>query len=163
MVARFGDMSVPWIADESAAPGLRHPLAGSGTAHLIPEGQRLLARASTLANVRSGGRGIHGFAGTPLRLASFLREPRGGFIHGRMFAAIARDGSMCLRLNATVAEDLIENGLCMQAGRNQLTWPINTVHQLEVSWRILLHAYWDVSGTPPKHARRLWSEWVINH
>ena len=70
---------------------------------------------------------------------------------------------MCLRLARDVADDLIDNGLCVQAGRNHLTWPVVSVHQLNVSWRILLHAYWTAVGMPSRHARRLWSEWVINH
>lgn len=164
MVARFTEMPAPWAVDTPAAPGSLHPLAGCKTAPLIPEGQLLRARASTLAGVRLGGRGIPSFEGMPLRLESLTpSNTGGGFLKGRIFAVIADDGSMCLRLPKTIADDLIDNGLCVRAGRNQLTWPTTTPHQLEVSWRILLHAYWAVAGTPPRHARRLWSEWVINH
>ncbi len=86
-----------------------------------------------------------------------------GFLKGRIFAVVATDGSMCLRLPKDIGADLIDNGLCMQAGRNLLTWPVTTAHQFEVSWRILLHAYWNAAGSAERHARRLWSEWVINH
>ena len=164
MVVRLSDLPALWSTDPLAAPGMPLGMAGFTAPGTAPRGQLLLDRASTLAGVRPGGRGIRGIEGVPLSLAaSECRNARECFITDRVFALVDDDGSMCLRLPAEIADDLVENGLCMRAGKNLLTWPVSNDHQLEIAWRILLNAYWNATGTPPKRARRLWSEWVINH
>ena len=127
-------------------------------------GQLLLERASSLADVQPGGRGIHGIDGTPLHLAAqSCRNKRDAFIRDRVFVVIGDEGSMCLRLPDDLADDLVDNGLCIRLGKNLLTWPIANEYQLEVNWRILLHAYWNATSTTKKHARRMLSEFVIQH
>lgn len=162
MVARFADIPAPWAVDTpvETAPKLHR----SQSLTSAEWGQRLLARANSLEGVRLGGRGISSFAGTPLRYThTGRRRGASGFVKGRIFAVVAADGAMCLRLADEIANDLADNGLCVQADKFSITWPVVAPHQLEISWRILLHAYWDIAGTPPRHARRMWSEWVINH
>ena len=80
-----------------------------------------------------------------------------------MFAVVGDDGALCLRLPETVVDDLVESGLGVRAGKNFLTWPVTDADQLETNWRILLHAYWQVTEFAPRKARRMWSEWVIRH
>ena len=127
-------------------------------------GALLLRRATELYNVAISPAGIAEISGTPLLLADTTNcSTENCFITGAVFAVVNPDGSICLRLPEAIANDLVENGLCLRAGRNLLTWPPENPHQLEVAWRILLHAYWNVSGIPSKRSRRLWSEWVINH
>lgn len=132
--------------------------------HVASMGQRLLQRVVELERVGISNEGIPGIDGTPL----YISDTTGSgneecFIADSVFAVINQDGSICLRLPNTIAADLIENGLCVRAGKNLLTWPPESPHQLEVAWRILLHAYWNAAGTPARRSRRLWSEWVINH
>ena len=162
MVARFADIPAPWAADTlvETAPKLHR----SQSLASAEWGQRLLARANSLEGVRLGGRGISSFEGKSLRYhRTDRRRGAGGFVKGQIFAVIADDGAMCLRLSDEVRDDLIDNGLCVQVGKFSVTWPVASPHQLEIGWRILLHAYRDIAGTPPRHSRRLWSEWVINH
>jgi len=161
MVARLSENYARWSADSgpdlAEAKNWRAPPAAS-------IGRLLLMRAGELENVAIGREAITDISGTPL----YLQDPSGCstedcFITGSVFAIVANDGSICLRLPNAIANDLIENGLCLRAGKNLLTWPPENAHQLEVAWRILLHAYWNAAGTPTKRSRRLWSEWVINH
>jgi len=164
MVARLSEFSAPWA--DNFAPDLDSSRGNVGT--LLPplalRGRLLLERASTLTGVQAGGRNIPGIAGTPLHLVGEeCRKSRNTFMRDRVFAAIGDDGSMCLRLPEDLADDLVENGLCVRLGKNLLTWKIENEYQLEVNWRILLHAYWNVTGPSPKQARRLLSEWVIQH
>ena len=164
MVARFSEMPVPWPAEAAVAPSGTSTVAGSAPAGLALRGQLLLERASTLADVSAGGRGIPGFDGLPLHIAGYACQNHSdSFIRDRIFAVIGGDGSMCLRLPGEIADDLVDNGLCIPAGKNLLTWPVENAYQLEVSWRILLHAYWNVTSLSTKHARRTWSEFVIQH
>ena len=127
-------------------------------------GELLLRRATELDNVAASPVAIPEISGTPLLLADTDNcSTENCFISGAVFAVVSQDGSICLRLPDAIGNDLVENGLCLRAGRNLLTWPPENPHQLEVAWRILLHAYWNASGIPSKRSRRLWSEWVINH
>lgn len=161
MVARLSENH----AHLGAEAGIR--LAEAQGSHALREasmGELLLRRATELENVAISPERILEISGTPLSIAG------GGdcnsdncFISGDVFAVISHDGSICLRLPDAIGNDLVENGLCLRAGRNLLTWPPENSQQLEVAWRILLHAYWNASGTPSKRSRRLWSEWVINH
>ena len=164
MVARFADIPAPWAADTPVETAPNSVLHRSQSLTSAEWGQRLLARASSLEGVRLGGRGISSFAGVPLRYCrTDRRRGASGFVKGRIFAVVADDGAMCLRLSDEIASDLIDNGLCVGAGKLSVTWPIASSHQLEIFWRVLLHAYWDIAGTPPRHTRRMWSEWIINH
>jgi len=164
MVARLSEMPNIWAAESAVAKGSKNQLAGIHAPRLALRGQLLLERATSLADVSVGGRGIPGFAGVPLHVAeNACRHTADSLLRDRVFAAIANDGSICMRLPEEIGDDLVENGLCVRAGKNLLTWPVGNDHQLEVSWRILLHAYWNVTGVAPKHARRLWSEFVIQH
>ncbi len=164
MVARLSEMPAPWFADAPAAPDATHFAVGSGRGGLALRGQLLLERASALEGISARGRGIRNVGGVALRLDDAVcRNTDNCFIEGRVFAAIGGDGSVCLRLPESIADDLIDNGLCVRAGKNLLTWPATTAYQLEVNWRILLHAYWQVTGFSAKHARRMWSEYVIQH
>lgn len=127
-------------------------------------GQVLLLRASELEHVVISAERIPDISGTPLVIADANKcGDADCFITNSVFAIVNHDGSICLRLPESIANDLLENGLCLRAGKNLLTWAPETPHQLEVAWRILLHAYWNAAGTPTKRSRRLWSEWVINH
>ena len=127
-------------------------------------GQVLLLRASELENVVTSAEGLPNISGTPLAIADAKKcADADCFITDSVFAVINHDGSICLRLPDSIASDLLENGLCLRAGKDLLTWVPETPHQLEIAWRILLHAYWNAAGTPTKRSRRLWSEWVINH
>ena len=167
MVARLSDFPANFNADMVPALSNTSQIGSvtSAAKHkLAVRGQLLLERAGSLADVRAGEQGIPGFTGTSLHLQQHVcRSPKDSFIRDRVFAVIADDGSICLRLPEEIAEDLIENGLCMRAGKNLLTWPIENEYQLEVSWRILLQAYWKITGTSAKRARRMWSEYVIQH
>ena len=164
MVARLSEMPDIWTAESAVAQGSKNQFAGIHAPRLALRGQLLLERATALADVSAGGRSIPGFAGIPLHIAkSACRRTGDSFLRDHVFAAIADDGSICMRLPQEIGDDLVENGLCVRAGKNLLTWPVTNDHQLEVSWRILLHAYWNVTGVSPKHARRLWSEFVIQH
>lgn len=142
----------------------------AGVAAVIPAwanasfGQRLVERAETLGGVATGGSGVPGFAGNSLRLnGGDERCNDSCFIRGRVFAVVGDDGSLCLRLPRNIAEDLIDNALGVQAGKNILTWPPQSDYQLETQWRILKQAYWNATGVPERRTRRLWSEWVVNH
>jgi len=136
----------------------------SPASHPPSMGRVLVLRASELENIAISPEGVPGISGTPLIVADSSKCRDGDcFINDSVFAIVNQDGSICLRLPTAIANDLLENGLCLRAGRNLLTWAPETPHQLEVAWRILLHAYWNASGTPTKRSRRLWSEWVINH
>lgn len=161
MVARLSENYARWSADSDSG------LSDSKTRRLPPAatmGRLLLLRASELENVAIGRDPVADISGVPLYLADTTGcSTEDCFISGSVFAVVDNDGSVCLRLPTTIANDLIENGLCLRAGRNLLTWPPENAHQLEVTWRILLHAYWNAAGTPAKRSRRLWSEWVINH
>jgi hypothetical protein len=124
----------------------------------------LVERAAGLAGVRVGERTHLLIDGVPLHLeADRCQRNKDLFLRNRVFAVIGDDGSLCLRLPTAVRNDLLENGLCVPFGKSLLTWPVASAHQLEVAWRILLHTYWEVTDLPERHARRLWSEWVINH
>lgn len=161
MVARLSEN----YARRSASSGTG--LADVGISHdsYAPSmGQVLLLRASELDSVAIGAEGVPGISGSALVIADENRcKDADCFIADSVFAVVNDDGSICLRLPNTIANDLLENGLCLRAGRNLLTWAPETQHQLEVAWRILVHAYWNATGTPTKRSRRLWSEWVINH
>ena len=161
MVARLSEN----YARQSAGSGTG--LADVGIAHdsYTPSmGQVLLLRASELENVAISTERVPDISGTPLVIAAANKYADADcFITDSVFAVVNHDGSICLRLPNSIASDLLENGLCLRAGKNLLTWVPETPHQLEVAWRILLHAYWNAAGTPTKRSRRLWSEWVINH
>jgi hypothetical protein len=141
--------------------------SASGTLHAsssMSMGRVLVLRASELENIAISTEGVPGISGTPLAIADVSKcRDSDCFITDSVFAVVNQDGSICLRLPTAIASDLLENGLCLRAGKNLLTWAPETPHQLEVAWRILLHAYWNATGTPTKRSRRLWSEWVINH
>lgn len=161
MVARLSENYARRAAD--AGTGLAEarvshaPLAAS-------MGRLLLLRAGELENVAIGRDSIDAISGVPLCLADSTGcSTEDVFVSGSVFAVVDQDGSICLRLPNVIANDLVENGLCLRAGKNLLTWPPENPHQLEVAWRILLHAYWNAAGIPIKRSRRLWSEWVINH
>ena len=110
------------------------------------------------------GSGIAGFDGVPLHLApGACTNLENVFLRDRIFAAVGNDGSLCLRLPTDIAVELVDNGLCLTAGKNLLTWPVENAYQLEVNWRILLLTYWHATGTSGKRARRLWSEFAIKH
>ncbi len=146
------------------APGNLLKPAGISTPRPFSYGRLLINRASELTGVTAGGRGIPGFAGTDLRLdPSVRRYVTDCFLRKNSFAVVGDDGALCLRVPQHIAEDLVENGLAVSAGKNLLTWPIDFTHQLETNWRILLHAYWNVTGVPEKRTRRMWSEYVIQH
>jgi hypothetical protein len=158
MVARLSETYAHRQQDSAAV------FPESKTAHTVSMGQRLLQRVYDLGNIGIARENVPGISGTPLYLVDPLNcSTDDCFVTGSVFAVVAQDGSICLRLPNTIANDLIENGLCLRAGKNLLTWPPESPHQLEVAWRILLHAYWNASGIPAKRSRRLWSEWVINH
>ncbi len=164
MVARFSELPAPRVGHVDPTLGDAHLHTDNASARLGLRGLMLLERASSLDGVRLGGRGIPGISGIPLYIEpAHCRNQSDTFIRGRAFAVICSDGSVCLRLPKDVADDLVRNGLCLKAGKNLLTWPVTSERQLEVTWRILLHAYWNVTGTPRKQARRLWSEWVIQN
>ncbi len=164
MVARLSEMTTPWAVDFAAAGDGLSFAAPQKTARIALRGQLLLERAAALKGVRIGGRGVPGFDGVPLHLApDECRNLENVFLRDRVFAAIGNDGSMCLRLPGDIAVELIDNGLCVTAGKNLLTWPVESAYQLEVNWRILLLTYWQATGTSGKRARRLWSEFAINH
>ncbi len=161
MVARLSENYARRSADSgtglAAAKVWRTPSAAS-------MGQLLLMRAGELENVTVGRDTVAAIDGIPLHLEDTTGcSTEDCFIAAAVFAVVDNDGSICLRLPQTIANDLLENGLCLRAGKNLLTWPPENAHQLEVAWRILLHAYWNAAGTPAKRSRRLWSEWVINH
>lgn len=161
MVARLSEGPLWWAAEAAALATSRRDeaaLAGDEFRNL------LLKRAASLAGVRVGERPLPTLSGAPLHLdAQFCRNREQCFIHANAFAVIDPQGALVLRVPPQIADDLIENGLGVQLGRNVLTWPPATAHQFETTWRILLHAYWDATGTPPKARRRLWSEWVVRH
>ena len=164
MVARLSQLSALRTVDTATAPDSSLEHIGSPPTQLALRGQLLLERASSLAGVQPGGRGITGIAGMPLHLAAHsCRNKRNAFIRDRVFAVISGDGSMCLRLPDDLADDLVDNGLCIRLGKNLLTWVIENEYQLEVNWRILLHAYWNVTSTSRKHTRWMLSEFVIQH
>jgi len=164
MVVRIADLPTPWTAIPAFALGIAQEYADPEARQLLPMGPLLLARASSLAGITVGGRGIQGISGTPLHLtATECRNTHDCLISNRVLMVVDVDGSMCLRLPREIAEDLIDNGLCIRAGKNLLTWPPANEHQLEIAWRILLHAYWHATSTRPERMRRMWSEWVINH
>jgi len=164
MVARLSEMPALWAVESAFAPGSSHLRASHNAHRPALRGRLLLERASSLADIQLGGRSIPGMEGTPLRIAdAACRNNADAFIRDRVFAVIHNDGSMCLRLPRDIADDLVDNGLCLRAGKNLLTWPVENTRQMEISWRTLLHAYWYVTDTPPRRARRLWSEWVIQH
>jgi len=161
MVARLSENQT-WRFADTGAPRTEGQSSSLQPAESV--GQRLLQRAADLDNVGISRTNITGISGTPLHLVDTSAcTNEDCFITGSVFAIVNQDGSICLRLPQGVATDLIENGLCLRAGKNLLTWPPEGAHQLEVAWRILQHAYWNAAGIPPRHARRLWSEWVINH
>ena len=95
MVVRLSDLPALWSTEPLAAPGMPLGLAGFTAPGMAPRGQMLLDRASTLAGVRPGGRGIRGIEGVPLSLAaSECRNARECFITDRVFALVDDDGSM---------------------------------------------------------------------
>lgn len=160
MVARLTDLHAPRLPDPAPTSGSRsapeHPV------RLGLRGQLLLERATALKGVRAGGRCLATFPGVPLRIEDELCHSRpDSFIRDRMFAVIADDGSLCVRLPEPIAEDLIENGLCLRSGKLLLTWPIENTNQFELAWQILLHTYWRATGTPEKRYRRMWSEFAV--
>jgi hypothetical protein len=164
MVARLSEMPAPWALDFAAAPANEYPFAGPNVRRLALRGQLLLERAASLANVRVGNRPIPGFDGMPLHLeAGACSNLENVFLRDRVFATVSDDGSLCLRLPTDISAELIDNGLCLPAGKNLLTWPVEGSYQLEVNWRILLLTYWHATGTSGKRARRLWSEFAIKH
>lgn len=161
MVARLSENYARLAADSGAG------LPEAKVSRRLPAasmGRLLLMRVGELENVAIGRDALADISGVPL----YLEDSTGCtgedcFVSGSVFAVVDNDGSICLRLPEAIANDLIENGLCLRAGKNLLTWPPENAHQLEVAWRILLHAYWNAAGTPTRRSRRLWSEWVINH
>jgi len=164
MAVRFSELPAPWVLNTAHSARDRVVATDGRPARIGLRGQLLLERADSLAGVRIGGRGIPGVAGVPLSLdPKQCKRKTDLFLRDRVFALVADDGAVCLRLPTDIGDDLVENGLCVRAGKNLLTWPVENEHMLEIAWRILLHAYWEVTGTPARHARRLWSEWVINH
>lgn len=162
MVARFSELPVPWAGCPDTTRGDAHLHATNAPARLGLRGLMLLERASSLEGVRLGGRGLPGISGSPLRLSrARCINQTDAFIRGRTFAVISDDGSVCLRLPQHLATDLIDNGLAVAQGKNILTLPVHNERQLEINWRILLHAYWHLIDPAARHGRRLWSEWVV--
>lgn len=164
MVARLSELPALWVGCPETTLGDAHLHTDTAPARLGLRGLMLLERASSLDGVRLGGRGIPGFRGVPLTLdPARCRNQDGTFIRNRCFAVIGTDGSVCLRLPKHLADDLVDNGLGIVCGKNILTWPVTGAQQLEVNWRILLHAYWNITDLSAKRARRMWSEWVVRH
>ncbi len=163
MVASLIDVLTPLGAMAPAAPDMLTRV-GSTAPHLPDMGTLLCSRASSLSGVRLGGVGIPSMRGTPVR---FLEPTLGNteycFMRKRIFALIAADGSLFLRAPAVTADDLVENGLCIRAGKNLHTWTPRNQYQFEVVWRILLQAYWSVSAISADRPYRLWSEWAAIH
>jgi hypothetical protein len=164
MVARLSEMPAPWALEFATAPANDRQFAAPSAPRLAMRGQLLLERATSMADVRIGNRVIPDFGGVPLHLeASACTNTENVFLRDRVFATVSNDGSLCLRLPADISAELIDNGLCVAAGKNLLTWQVESAYQLEVNWRILLLTYWHATGTSGKRARRLWSEFAIKH
>ena len=163
MVARLAELPAPWLADIKVAPGDQGRSGIAPCSTPVP-GLLLRERASELEGVTAGGFGISGVEGVALRIDPALCNGQSDcFLRDRVFAVVGNDGDLYLKLPKVIADDLVENGLAVYMGKYVLTWPVENAYQLEVSWRILLHAYWYATGTPEKRTRRMWSEYVIQH
>ena len=161
MVARLSELPAPWLADALLAPGRIETFAGSTPLKPLNKGELMAQRASSLKGISVGGRGIPEFSGIALRLdEKYRRYVRDFFIRGSVFAVIGSEGDVCVRLPKIITEDLVENGLAIKLGKNLVTWPANTNHQLEINWRVLLQTYCHITGLPEKRKRFLWSEHV---
>lgn len=165
MVARISELPAPWLAGALIAPDWSTEKSRYVPARVEKTfGELLTERASDLAGVAAGGRGISGFSGVPLRMEEeYRRHLNNFFLRGSVFAVIADDGAMCLRVPDPIAEDLIDNGLAIRAGKHLLTWPVQSYDGLNTNWNILLTLYGHISGAFDKRSRRMWSEWVTQY
>jgi hypothetical protein len=154
MVAKFSETPVPRPADAGK-------VRGHAPADLALRGQLILEKASTLEHVTAAEHGLAHFEGVALRIAADACHNRANyFLRDQIFAVIAGDGTVCLRVPDQIAEDLVENGLCTWNGKNLLTKPVTNAWQLKVNWRILLHAYRNITSRSPEQVRRMWSDFV---
>lgn len=165
MVARLSELPAPWLAGALIAPDWSTEKSRSVPARVEKTfGELLTERASDLAGVAAGGRGISGFSAVPLRMEEeYRRHLNNFFLRGSVFAVIADDGAICIRVPHLIAEDLVDNGLAIRAGKHLLTWPVQSNDGLNTSWNILLTLYGHISGVFDKRSRRMWSEWVTRY
>jgi hypothetical protein len=158
-------MPNPRKSESAAAPtGFSNDPAGANPARLSGYGQLLTERASMLADIRIGGSGYRDAEGTAISLKkSTLSKATTGFLRHRTFAVVSDEGGLYLRLPASIADDLIETGMALPRGKDLWVKPPRSDYQAEISWQLLLHAYWLVTQADRHSQYTILSEHILRH